>query len=55
MKNNFLKIKKETGTRANIVVVSKKQRVEDIKKIYDLGQRDFGENKTLRDSKCTKR
>ncbi len=45
MKNKFLKIKKETETKANIVVVSKKQKEEDIKKIYDLGQRDFGENK----------
>ena len=40
MKNKFLKIKKETETKANIVVVSKKQKEEDIKKIYDLGQRD---------------
>ncbi len=45
MKNKFLKIKKETEAKANIVVVSKKQKEEDIKKIYDLGQRDFGENK----------
>tara|TARA_Y100000739_G_scaffold227341_1_gene236639 strand:+ start:1651 stop:2289 length:639 start_codon:yes stop_codon:yes gene_type:complete len=45
MKNKFLKIKKETEKSANIVVVSKKQKAEDIKNIYDAGQRDFGENK----------
>src|SRR5947208_878960 len=29
---------------ASLVAVSKIQAVEDIKKMYDLGQRDFGEN-----------
>tara|TARA_B100001750_G_scaffold194032_1_gene165277 strand:+ start:416 stop:1054 length:639 start_codon:yes stop_codon:yes gene_type:complete len=45
MKNNFLNIKKDIKGKANIVVVSKNQTVENITKIYDLGQRDFGENK----------
>ena len=44
MKNNFLNIKKDIKGKANVIVVSKNQTIENITKIYDLGQRDFGEN-----------
>ena len=39
-------IKKEVDIYgASLVVVSKTREIPDIKKIYDLGQRDFGENR----------
>jgi pyridoxal phosphate enzyme (YggS family) len=34
----------EIGDKVNLVAVSKTKSVEDIKALYDLGQRDFGEN-----------
>lgn len=37
-------IKKELGSEVALVAVSKTKPVEDIKALYDLGQRDFGEN-----------
>lgn len=37
-------IKKELGSEITLVAVSKTKPVEDIKALYDLGQRDFGEN-----------
>ncbi|NII26885.1 YggS family pyridoxal phosphate-dependent enzyme [Pseudoflavitalea sp. X16] len=37
-------IKKELGSEVTLVAVSKTKPVEDIKALYDLGQRDFGEN-----------
>jgi len=37
-------IKKELGKDVTLVAVSKTKPVEDIKALYDLGQRDFGEN-----------
>lgn len=33
-----------TSFQAKLVAVSKKKPIEDIKALYDLGQRDFGEN-----------
>jgi PLP dependent protein len=42
---NYLDIKKKLAANAELVVVSKNQTVENIKKIYDLGQRVFAENK----------
>jgi pyridoxal phosphate enzyme (YggS family) len=40
----YLEIKKELGDRVSLVAVSKLKTVEEIKALYDLGQRDFGEN-----------
>lgn len=37
-------IKSELGNDVTLVAVSKTKPVEDIKALYDLGQRDFGEN-----------
>lgn len=37
-------IKTELGNAVTLVAVSKTKPVEDIKALYDLGQRDFGEN-----------
>ncbi len=37
-------IKELNSQNAQLVAVSKMQSVDDIKKLYDLGQRDFGEN-----------
>lgn len=41
---NYLNIKKELRN-TQLVVVSKKQDLEDIKRYYHLGVRDFGENR----------
>lgn len=35
---------KELGDKATLIAVSKTKPVEDIEALYDLGQRDFGEN-----------
>ncbi|MBK9717722.1 MAG: YggS family pyridoxal phosphate-dependent enzyme [Saprospiraceae bacterium] len=44
--NSYLKILEKTqAAHVNLIVVSKFQTVENIKKIYDQGQRDFGENR----------
>ena len=44
--NSYLKILEKTqATFVKLIVVSKFQTVENIMKIYDQGQRDFGENK----------
>jgi pyridoxal phosphate enzyme (YggS family) len=43
-KQNFLSIIKELGTNVTLVAVSKTKPVEDILELYNLGQRDFGEN-----------
>ena len=41
----YFKLKEEINARgATLVAVSKKKSVEEIKALYDLGQRDFGEN-----------
>jgi pyridoxal phosphate enzyme (YggS family) len=41
----FFKLKEEINANgAMLVAVSKKKSVEEIKALYDLGQRDFGEN-----------
>jgi pyridoxal phosphate enzyme (YggS family) len=37
-------ITKELGDKATLVAVSKTKPVEDIQALYELGQRDFGEN-----------
>lgn len=37
-------IRNELGDEVTLVAVSKTKPVEDIKALYDLGQRDFGEN-----------
>lgn len=45
IEENYLGIKKEIPEGVTLVVVSKTHPVEAIQKIYDLGHRDFGENK----------
>ena len=41
---NYQKIKQELNNRQELIAVSKGQDVSKIKKLYDLGHRDFGEN-----------
>lgn len=41
---NYKKIIAELGGKVILVAVSKTKPAEDIKALYDLGQRDFGEN-----------
>jgi pyridoxal phosphate enzyme (YggS family) len=43
-KEKFREIMGELGERVQLVAVSKTKPVEDIQALYDLGQRDFGEN-----------
>lgn len=43
-KEKYLEIIGQLGTRATLVAVSKFKPIEDIQALYDLGQRDFGEN-----------
>ncbi len=45
IKKNLEKIKKEVGSNVLIVAVSKTKPVDCIKKAYETGHRDFGENK----------
>ncbi len=40
----YQEITQELADKAKLIAVSKVQSVIDIKKLYDLGQRDFGEN-----------
>lgn len=40
----YQQIRNELGSEVTLVAVSKTKPVEDIKALYDLGQRDFGEN-----------
>jgi pyridoxal phosphate enzyme (YggS family) len=41
---NYNQILRELGNNVTLVAVSKTKPVEDIQALYDLGQRDFGEN-----------
>jgi pyridoxal phosphate enzyme (YggS family) len=43
-KEKYLEIIQQLGDRATLVAVSKFKPIEDIQALYDLGQRDFGEN-----------
>jgi pyridoxal phosphate enzyme (YggS family) len=43
-KEVYQRVKAELGDKVTLVAVSKTKPVEDIKALYDLGQRDFGEN-----------
>lgn len=45
VENNLIKIRKSISNDVTLVAVSKTKPIEDIKVAYDLGQRDFGENK----------
>lgn len=45
IKKKYLTIKQELPTDVQLVAVSKTHPVEEIKEVYDLGQRVFGENK----------
>jgi hypothetical protein len=40
----YQQIRNELGSEVTLVAVSKTKPVEDIQELYDLGQRDFGEN-----------
>jgi len=40
----YKELKAELGNKATLVAVSKTKSPEEIKALYDLGQRDFGEN-----------
>jgi pyridoxal phosphate enzyme (YggS family) len=42
--DNYNRIIRELGDKVTLVAVSKTKPVEDIKELYDLGHRDFGEN-----------
>lgn len=42
---NFLEIKKQLPDQVNLLAVSKGFKAEDIERIYDLGQKHFGESK----------
>lgn len=41
---NYHSVKQELGNNITLVAVSKTKPIEDIQALYDLGQRDFGEN-----------
>src|SRR5918993_589898 len=44
-KENYLQILKEvSNVKATLVAVSKTKSIEAIRELYDMGQRDFGEN-----------
>ncbi len=43
-KEKYLEIKGRLGDKATLVAVSKFKPIEDIQALYDMGQRDFGEN-----------
>ena len=45
VQQNLNKIKKEVGESVLVVAVSKTKSIESIKKAYEIGHRDFGENK----------
>jgi len=41
---NYFSIKQKLGKKITLIAVSKTKPVEDILELYNLGQRDFGEN-----------
>src|ERR1044072_6042665 len=41
---NYKNIIRELGDKVTLVAVSKTKPIADIKELYDLGHRDFGEN-----------
>ena len=43
-KEKYLEVKERMGDKATLVAVSKFKPLEDIQVLYDMGQRDFGEN-----------
>ena len=43
-KEQYREVKAELGSGITLVAVSKTKPVEDIKELYDIGHRDFGEN-----------
>ena len=44
-KDRYINILKELGSNAKLIAVSKYQSLEDIRALYDIGQRDFAENR----------
>lgn len=45
IKENYVRLKKQIPENVQLIAVSKTRTVEEIKVLYDLGHRDFGENK----------
>lgn len=45
LKNNYHSLMAEIDSRAILIAVSKKRSLQQIQVLYDLGQRDFGENR----------
>ena len=45
IEENLINIKESISNNVTLVAVSKTKPIEDLKLAYDLGQRDFGENK----------
>jgi len=45
LKESYLRLKQQIPEHVTLVAVSKTKPIEDIKVLYDLGHRDFGENK----------
>lgn len=48
IEDNYIKVfnsVKTLNSNSTLIAVSKTKSIEDIKKLYDLGQRDFGENR----------
>ena len=45
VEENYIKLRSVVPEEVTIVCVSKTKPVEDIQKVYDVGARDFGENK----------
>ena len=44
-KDTYFDILNQIGTKTRLIAVSKTKPIEDIKALYELGHRDFGENK----------
>lgn len=45
LSQRYLHIRDELGSRTSLIAVSKTKPAAEIEKLYELGQRDFGENK----------
>lgn len=45
LKTNWDNVRTELGGKANLLVVTKTRSADEIRELYQLGQRDFGENR----------
>ena len=45
IKENIKKIKEEIGDNVKLLVVSKTRSLEEMEEAYEIGERDFAENK----------